>query len=124
VRGRPLVKQIFDEEQRRETVGVARGTKWITVGLAATNFVLAATTGSVASAMMGSGNVVAAYLAHTNQESKVQKARGTTISRAVSLGKKQSGLAPTETQIKSWLDAGLVRHGDLHSKRWEVTLPK
>jgi hypothetical protein len=116
---RPLVQQIYDEEARRETVAVAKGSMWIALGVAATNFSLAAV-GNVANLVIGTVNLFAAHLAWTNQSSKVEKARGATISRALKLVGNQGSLAPSKEQIQRWLDAGLVRRGDLRSKEWEL----
>lgn len=109
----PTVKEIFNEEQQRETVGVARGTKWLSIGIAITNFSLALR-GNPTNALVGAANLTAAGYAWANQRSKMAKARGTTIHRALKLAEIDPSLAPADGAVDRWLSAGLMRQGDLH----------
>jgi hypothetical protein len=113
VAARPKLQQIYAEEKERETVATARGTMWIALGIAATNLSLA-THWTSANVLIAAANLYTAKLAWDNQSSKIAKARGSTLSRALKLAPADKSVVPPPGAIDRWLEAGLVRHGDLH----------
>lgn len=62
---------------------------------------------------IGTANLVAARLAWINERSKIQKARGNTLTRAHKLAKHHPELHLEPAVLDGWIAAGPLRRGDL-----------